>query len=61
MKQVKIIIPARYNSTRFIGKPLVDINGKPMIIRVVEIACETLGKEMREFQMLLRIMDTNIL
>ena len=45
MKQVKIIIPARYNSTRFIGKPLVDINGKPMIIRVVEIACETLGKE----------------
>ena len=45
MKQVKIIIPARYNSTRFVGKPLVDINGKPMIIRVVEIACETLGKE----------------
>ena len=45
MKQVKVIIPARYNSTRFVGKPLVDINGKPMIIRVVEIACETLGKE----------------
>ena len=45
MKQVKIIIPARYNSTRFVGKPLTDINGKPMIIRVVEIACETLGKE----------------
>ena len=44
-KQVKIIIPARYNSTRFVGKPLIDINGKPMIIRVVEIACETLGKE----------------
>ena len=35
MKQVKVIIPARYNSTRFVGKPLVDINGKPMIIRVV--------------------------
>ena len=45
MKQVKVINPARYNSTRFVGKPLVDINGKPMIIRVVEIACETLGKE----------------
>ncbi|MBQ7061940.1 MAG: 3-deoxy-manno-octulosonate cytidylyltransferase [Bacteroidales bacterium] len=25
------IIPARYNSTRFPGKPLVNINGKPMI------------------------------
>ena len=45
MKQVKIIIPARYNSTRFVGKPLTDINGKPMIIRVVEIACKAVGKE----------------
>ena len=45
MKQVKVIIPDRFNSTRFVVKPLVDINGKPMIIRVVEIACETLGKE----------------
>lgn len=25
------VIPARYNSTRYPGKPLVDINGKPMI------------------------------
>ncbi|HIF15263.1 MAG TPA: 3-deoxy-manno-octulosonate cytidylyltransferase, partial [Bacteroidetes bacterium] len=23
------IIPARYDSTRFPGKPLADINGKP--------------------------------
>ena len=30
------IIPARYNSTRFPGKPLVDIKGKPMIQRVYE-------------------------
>ena len=30
------IIPARYGSTRFPGKPLVDINGKPMIQRVYE-------------------------
>ena len=30
------IIPARYASTRFPGKPLVDINGKPMIQRVYE-------------------------
>ncbi len=30
------IIPARYNSTRFPGKPLVDIKGKTMIRRVYE-------------------------
>lgn len=32
------IIPARYPSTRFPGKPLVDILGKPMIRRVYERA-----------------------
>jgi len=30
------IIPARFNSTRFPGKPLVDIGGKTMIQRVYE-------------------------
>jgi len=30
------IIPARYASTRFPGKPLIDINGKSMIRRVYE-------------------------
>src|SRR5215212_6009353 len=30
------IIPARYGSTRFPGKPLVDIDGKSMIQRVYE-------------------------
>ncbi|MCK5170657.1 MAG: NTP transferase domain-containing protein, partial [Bacteroidales bacterium] len=32
------IIPARYASTRFPGKPLADINGKTMIQRVYEQA-----------------------
>lgn len=32
------IIPARYNSSRFPGKPLVDINGKSMIQHVYERA-----------------------
>lgn len=32
------IIPARYASTRFPGKPLTDIQGKSMIQRVVEAA-----------------------
>lgn len=34
-----IVIPARMGSTRFPGKPLVDLCGKPMIRWVVE-ACE---------------------
>lgn len=33
-----VIIPARYASTRLPGKPLVDINGKPMIVHVLERA-----------------------
>lgn len=32
------IIPARYDSSRFPGKPLIDINGKTMIQRVYEQA-----------------------
>jgi len=38
------IIPARYASTRFPGKPLVDLKGKPMIQRVYEgaAACKSL-------------------
>jgi 3-deoxy-manno-octulosonate cytidylyltransferase (CMP-KDO synthetase) len=32
------IIPARYASTRFPGKPLADVKGKPMIRRVYELA-----------------------
>ena len=31
-----VIIPARYASTRLPGKPLVDINGKPMIVHVLD-------------------------
>lgn len=34
------IIPARYTSTRFPGKPLVQIKGKSMIQRVYEQACK---------------------
>ena len=33
-----ILIPARYASTRFPGKPLVDIAGKPMVQHVYEKA-----------------------
>jgi len=37
MKKIKtaVVIPARYASSRFPGKPLYSINGKPLIIHVV--------------------------
>jgi len=35
MKSV-IVIPARYSSTRFPGKPLLELNGKTMVQRVYE-------------------------
>ena len=44
-QKVSVIIPARYKSSRFPGKPLVDIKGKPMIIRVADIAEGAVGKE----------------
>ena len=44
MEKTCIIIPARYESTRYPGKPLVDILGKSMIIRVAELANKVLNK-----------------
>lgn len=35
------VIPARYGSTRFPGKPLADIGGKPMIQHVYERTADT--------------------
>ena len=35
------IIPARYASTRLPGKPLVDIQGKPMVLHVMQRARES--------------------
>ncbi|MCB1931480.1 MAG: 3-deoxy-manno-octulosonate cytidylyltransferase [Candidatus Accumulibacter sp.] len=34
----KVVIPARYASTRLPGKPLLDLAGKPMVVRVAERA-----------------------
>lgn len=36
-----VIIPARFYSTRFPGKLLADVQGKPMIVRVVEQAIKS--------------------
>lgn len=38
--KILCVIPARYASTRLPGKPLADICGKPMIVRVYERAVQ---------------------
>ena len=43
--RVIIVIPARYRSSRFLGKPLVKLLGKPMIIWVAELSTKVVGKE----------------
>ena len=42
---VTVVIPARYGSSRFPGKPLVLLNGKPMIQHVYEaaVACRAVS------------------
>ena len=41
----KVVIPARYASTRLPGKPLLDIVGKPMVVRVAEQAAKSGASE----------------
>jgi 3-deoxy-manno-octulosonate cytidylyltransferase (CMP-KDO synthetase) len=41
MPAFKVVIPARFASTRLPGKPLLDIGGKPMVIRVAEQAAKS--------------------
>lgn len=38
-----VIIPARHASTRFPGKPLVPLLGKPMIVWVAELSARAVG------------------
>ncbi len=39
--EFNIVIPARYGSSRFPGKPLHPINGRPMLLHVVDRARES--------------------
>ncbi len=57
MKKVVIVIPARYASSRFPGKPLVPILGKPMIQWVWEAA----RRSKRASEVLVATDDTRIL
>lgn len=38
MSEFRVVIPARHASTRLPGKPLLDVGGKPMVVRVAERA-----------------------
>ena len=40
-----VVIPARYKSSRFPGKPLAKINGRQMVLIVADKAAEAIGKE----------------
>ena len=42
--RVSIIIPARYGSSRYEGKPLVKILGREMILRVADICAKVVKK-----------------
>lgn len=44
MKSI-VVIPARYKSSRFPGKPLVNLLGKPMIQWVAELSAKAVGKD----------------
>jgi len=40
-----VIIPARYGSSRFPGKPLIPLLGKPMILWCAELSARAVGAE----------------
>ena len=43
--KIVIIIPARYGSSRYKGKPLVKILNREMILRVADICAKVTGKK----------------
>ena len=54
-----IVIPARYGSTRFPGKPLAKINGRTMLSMVVDIA-KTAAKNFRDAAVFVTTEDQRI-
>ena len=42
---IHIVIPARFASTRLPGKPLADIAGEPMIVRVAAQAARSMAND----------------
>ena len=44
MNKTVIIIPARYGSSRYKGKPLVKILGRELVLRVADVCSKAVGK-----------------
>jgi len=44
-QKIVIVIPARYKSSRFEGKPLAEILGEPMILKVCKLCNKVLDKQ----------------
>ena len=42
-KSVAIIIPARFGSSRYRGKPLAKILGRELVLRVADVCAKTVG------------------
>jgi len=42
----RVVIPARYGSQRLPGKPLADIQGSPMIVRVAQAVARSTAREL---------------
>ncbi|MGL5632730.1 MAG: 3-deoxy-manno-octulosonate cytidylyltransferase [Azovibrio sp.] len=45
MLPFKVVIPARYASSRLPAKPLLDLGGRPMVVRVLERALQSGAEE----------------
>lgn len=45
LPKVSAVIPARFQSSRYPGKPLVEILGVPLVVRVANNCIEALGRE----------------
>jgi 3-deoxy-manno-octulosonate cytidylyltransferase (CMP-KDO synthetase) len=59
MKKAVIVIPARYGSTRFPGKPLALLAGKSMLERMVSLARHA-AQQIADTQVLVATDDTRI-
>lgn len=57
--KIAIVIPARYASTRFPGKPLVKIGEKTMLARVVDVA-QKAAKDLDDVSILVATEDKRI-
>lgn len=54
-----IVIPARYGSKRFPGKPLLEIAGQSLVSRVIDIACQA-ASELDDVEVIVATDDDRI-